>query len=47
MKILWNEYAGMVIGIVGAVAVTGIVVSLMAPEGSIYQVIESFSGSIC
>lgn len=32
MKILWNEYAGVLIGIVGAAAVTGMIAGFMIPE---------------
>lgn len=47
MRILWNEYAGMILGIVGAVAVMGAIVSLLLPEGSIYEALMTFSKSIC
>lgn len=47
MKILWNEYAGLILAVAGAASVTGIAASLMMPEGSIYQVLTAFGRGIC
>lgn len=47
MRTIWNEYGGMIMGFVGAVAVTGVTLSLLLPEGSVYQVLQAFSTSIC
>ena len=47
MKNVWNEYGGVVLGVTGIVAITGIVMRLLLPAGEIYKVILAFSQSIC
>lgn len=47
MKNVWNEYGGVVLGVTGIVAITGIVMRLLLPSGEIYKVILAFSQSIC
>ena len=47
MREIWNEYAEMLLGMIGAAAVTGIVMKLVQQGGSIYEILLSFSQSIC
>lgn len=47
MRTIWNEYGGMILGLVGAVMVTGVVIGLFLPEGSFYETLMTFSRSIC
>lgn len=47
MRAFWNEYGEMILGFVGAVSVTGVTLSLLIPEGSVYEVLLAFSRSIC
>ncbi|WP_158024906.1 hypothetical protein [Roseburia sp. 499] len=47
MRTLWNEYGGVILGITGAVAITGVVVCMLLPKGSIYEIMMAFSRSIC
>lgn len=47
MRTIWNEYGGMILGLVGAVMVTGMVIGLFLPEGSFYETLMTFSRSIC
>ena len=47
MRNIWNEYGGVILGVTGIVAITGIVMRLLLPAGEIYKVILAFSKSIC
>lgn len=47
MKVIWNEYAGAVLGIAAASGITGILVNLLLPGGSIYEAVRSFAEGIC
>lgn len=47
MRTIWNEYGGTILGVVGAAVITGVTVSMLLPEGSIYEILMTFSKSIC
>lgn len=47
MRNIWNEYGGVVLGVTGAAAITGLVMHFLLPAGDIYKVILTFSQSIC
>lgn len=47
MKVIWNEYAGAVLGITAAAGITGILVNLLMPGGSIYEAVRRFAEQIC
>lgn len=47
MRSIWNEYGGMILGVVGAIVITGVTISMLLPEGEIYRILLTFSKSIC
>ena len=47
MRTLWSEYGGMILGVAGAVIITGVTAKFLLPGGSVYEVLIAFSRGVC